>query len=172
MTPVYSGGLVYEYTQEENGYGLVEISGSSITERPDFAALQSAFANTPAPSGDGGYKPNGQPSTCPAQSSTWLPGTDALPAIPDGAVQYMSQGAGKGPGLKGNNGAGSQNAGGASTATATPGSGAVTATGSAASSTSKGAATSLHAPEFSLAPVVCGLVVIISSLIGATFQLL
>lgn len=172
MTPVYSGGLVYEYTQEENKYGLVELSGSGVTENADFAALKSAYASTPMPSGDGGYKPNGKPSTCPAQSSTWLPGTDSLPAIPDGAVKYMTDGAGKGPGLKGNNGAGSQNAGGASTATATPGSGAVTATGGAASSTSKGAAASLHAPELSLAPFVCGLVVILSSMVGATFQLL
>lgn len=172
MTPVYSGGLVYEYSMEENKFGLVTISGSSVSENADFAALQSAYANTPMPSGDGGYKTSNPKSNCPSQSDTWLPGTDNLPVIPDGAVKYMSQGAGPGPGLKGNNGAGSQNAGGASTATATPGSGAVTATGSAASSTSKGAAASLHAPELSLAPFICGLVVVLSSVVGATFQLL
>jgi hypothetical protein len=168
MTPVYSGGLVYEYSQEANDYGLVTISGNSVTELPDFAALQTAYQNTPQPSGDGGYKSTGNPSTCPAQSSTWLPASDALPAIPAGAVKYLSQGAGPGPGLKGNNGAGSQNAGGASTATATAGSGKVTATGSAASSTAtKGAASSLRASDVTLAPFLCGLVVVLSSMFGA-----
>lgn len=159
---------MYEYSQESNDYGLVTISGNSVTELPDFAALQTAYQNTPVPSGDGGYKSTGTPSTCPAQSSTWLPGSDALPAMPAGAVKYLSQGAGPGPGLKGNNGAGSQNAGGASTATATAGSGAVTATGSAAGSTStKGAASSLHASDLALAPFLCGLVVVFSSMFGA-----
>ena len=32
MSAVYSGGLVYEYSEEENGYGLVTIDGSSVTE--------------------------------------------------------------------------------------------------------------------------------------------
>jgi len=40
MTSVYSGGLVYEYSEEPNKFGLVSISGSSVTELPDFAALQ------------------------------------------------------------------------------------------------------------------------------------
>ena len=171
MTPVYSGGLVYEYSQESNDYGLVTISGSSVSERPDFSALETAFKNTPMPSGDGGYKQNGAISQCPSQSSTWLPGSDSLPAMPAGAVQYLNQGAGAGPGLKGNNGDGSQNAGGASSATATVGSGAVTATGtagSASSTSSKGAAASMRAPEMSVAPFVCGLVVVLSSMIGAS----
>lgn len=169
MTPVYSGGLVYEYSQEESNYGLVKLSGSDVSELPSFAALQSAFSNSAAPSGDGGYKSSGSVSTCPRKSDTWLPDNDNLPAIPAGAVKYMSTGAGKGPGLKGNNGAGSQNAGGASTATAKPGSGTASVTGSTATSTasSKSAASSVHVPEFSFAPLVCGFVVVLSSMVGA-----
>ena len=179
MTPVYSGGLVYEYSQESNDYGLVNINGNSVSELPDFTALQAAYKNTSMPTGDGGYKSTGSPSKCPAQSDTWLPGTDALPAIPAGAVTYLSHGAGTGPGLKGNDGAGSQNAGGASSGTATAGSGQVTATGAAASGSSstgsatasKAAAANLHMPSMSLAPFVCGVVVVLSSMLGATLVL-
>ena len=42
MTPVYSGGLVYEYSEEGSGYGLVSIDGTSITETSDFQALGEA----------------------------------------------------------------------------------------------------------------------------------
>ena len=86
MTFVYSGGLVYEYSQEASNYGLVTISGSSVTERADFTALQTAFAGTSNPSGDGGYNSTGGASGCPAQSSTWNVTSDALPAIPSAAA--------------------------------------------------------------------------------------
>ena len=86
MTGVYSGGLVYEYSQEGNNYGLVTISGSTVTEDPDFAALQSAFKATGNPTGDGGYNSTGGASGCPAKSATWNVTSDALPAIPSGAA--------------------------------------------------------------------------------------
>ncbi|KAK4934339.1 beta-glucanosyltransferase [Elasticomyces elasticus] len=169
MTPVYSGGLVYEYSQEGNGYGLVNINGNSVSERPDFTALQSAFANTKAPSGDGGYSSSNKPSNCPPHSSTWDVTSDALPAIPGKANTYMSKGAGKGPGL---NGPGSQDAGTASSATATPGSGQVTATasssaGATGTATKVSAAAGLRVPEFGFAPFVCGVVVLVGSVVGA-----
>lgn len=123
MTPVYSGGLVYEYSEEGSGYGLVEINGNSVTELDDFTAYQKALAAN-KPSGDGGYKQNLPPSQCPKPSNSWevtdFDGED-LPAIPDGAVKYLDNGAGSGPGL---NGDGSQwNSAGASDSTASPGSG-------------------------------------------------
>lgn len=165
MTNVYSGGLVYEYSEEGSGYGLVKISGSSVTETDDFAALASAFSKTPAPSGDGGYQSNLAKSNCPSESSTWevkdFTGEE-LPAIPEEAEKYMSSGAGTGPGLTG---AGSQDAGGASTATAQPGSGSVTAVASG-SATSKGAAGSLIMGELGMAPFVCTGVMMMFSLLG------
>ena len=175
MTGVYSGGLVYEYSQEDSNYGLVNIQGGTVTERPDFANLAKAYKDTPNPTGDGGYRSNaGAASKCPAKSSDWLPSNDALPAIPAGAVKFMTQGAGKGVGLKG---AGSQDAGGASTGTASAGSGQPTSTGSATSnqgadgnsgsSSSSGAATPLRIPEFQIAPLICVAVVTFSSLFGA-----
>lgn len=58
MTSVYSGGLVYEYSEEGSGYGLVKINGDSVTETSDFTALQKELASS-KPSGDGGYKDSG-----------------------------------------------------------------------------------------------------------------
>ncbi|EGP92403.1 unnamed protein product [Zymoseptoria tritici ST99CH_1A5] len=167
MTSVYSGGLVYEYSEEGHGFGLVKISGGQVTEKDDFDALSKALSGTKAPQGDGGYKSSGQASECPSTSDTWevidFTGTD-LPAMPDGAEKYMSQGAGAGPGLKGD---GSQNAGGESTGTATAGSGTVTATGKAKPSGSKGAASSVHMGEMSYAPFVMTGLVAMFSLFGA-----
>lgn len=160
MTGVYSGGLVYEYSQEGSHYGLVEISGGSVQELSDFDALKSAFANTPNPQGDGGYSSSGAASKCPAQSSTFAVSGDSLPAIPEPAKKYMTNGAGAGPGL---NGPGSMQAGTGSTGTATAGSGAVSATGSA----KKGAAGAVQAPGLSLTSVVCGLAVTFSTMLGA-----
>lgn len=161
MTSVYSGGLVYEYSQEASKFGLVDIqSDSSVEELADFDALQSALKNTPSPSGDGGYKSSGDASECPAKSSTWDVSNDDLPAIPEPAKQYMNKGAGTGPGLSGS---GSQNAGTASSGTATPGSGAVTATGSSHSDSAAG----MVVPEFNRAPFVMACVLLVSTFFGA-----
>ena len=173
MTSVYSGGLVYEYTKEgdstQQKFGLVSVSsdGSSVQELGDFSTLQNAYKNTPMPSGDGGYKSTGSASQCPPQSSTFLVGNDTLPAMPQQAQQYFKNGAGNGVGLTGS---GSQDVGAESTGSATAGSGQVTSTasGSSSSSTSKSAAASLHAPEMTVAPIVCGLVVVMSTLLGAS----
>lgn len=176
-TPVYSGGLVYEYTKEgdteQQKYGLVTAQGSSsATERPDFALLQKAFKDNQPPSGDGGYKPSGKASTCPTRSKTWLVDGDGLPAMPPKAKAFFKNGAGQGVGLTGE---GSQEVGAESTGTATPGSGAVTATGSSSSATGtssgESAASGLRAPDFTVMPLVCGLVVVVSSLLGGAILL-
>jgi 1,3-beta-glucanosyltransferase GAS5 len=162
MTSVYSGGLVYEYSQEASKFGLVEISGGNVKTLPDYDTLKSKLAKTPAPSDDGGYKQNGGASTCPPRSDTWDVDGDGLPAIPAPAMKYMSSGAGKGPGLTGD---GSQNAGTQSTGTATAGSGKPSQTGGSASS--KGAAASVRVPEWTAAPFVMTAVVFLSTLAGA-----
>jgi hypothetical protein len=87
MTAVYSGGLAYEYSMEDNGYGMVTIdsSGNSVSEGPSFGTYQKALAATANPSGDGGYSSTGAKSDCPAQSPTWNVTGSALPAIPASA---------------------------------------------------------------------------------------
>ncbi|KAF2140659.1 glycoside hydrolase family 72 protein [Aplosporella prunicola CBS 121167] len=170
MTGVYSGGLVYEYAEEGNNYGLAKLSSDSATENDDFTAYKNALEKTPAPSGDGGYKKDGKASTCPSKSKTWDVDSDSLPAIPEPAKEYMTKGAGERKGLKG----GSQNAGTQSSGTATAGSGEVTATATGGSSSSTGgsssgsAASGLRVPAFEIAPLVCTMVVLGSTLFGAT----
>ena len=167
---------MYEYTVEgdakQQKFGLVDIQAGKAVEQPDFASLQTAFKNTPQPTGDGGYKPSGDASVCPPASSSWLVGNDTLPAMPPQASQYFKNGAGQGPGLQGS---GSQDSGAESTGTATAGSGQPTTTGTANAGSSGGSGTSSSAaanavriPEFSAAPYACGLVVMVSTLLGAT----
>jgi hypothetical protein len=137
MTPVFSGGLVYEYSNEGNGYGLVDITDGVVTTTDQYDYLLAAYKNTTNPTGDGGATTTtGSASTCPTKSSDWDVSGDALPAIPTPAEKYMTEGAGTGPGL---DGAGSQEAGDSeneSQGTATAGSGEVTYTASSGSSTS------------------------------------
>lgn len=163
MTAVYSGGLVYEYSQEASKYGLVEISGNTVTELDDFKTLKDKLAQTPAPTDDGGYLQKGSASTCPSKSSTWNVDGDGLPAIPVPAKKYMTSGAGKGPGLEGK---GSQEAGTQSSGTATAGSGTVTSTST--STKSAGAGSSVRVPEWTVAPFACFAIVFASSLFGAS----
>jgi hypothetical protein len=171
MTAVYSGGLVYEYSQEDSNYGLVKLQGGQVSEMDDFTTLKNAFAKTPAPTGDGGYKTDGKASTCPDKSNTWNVTISAnkLPTFPSQASDFLKKGAGAGPGLKG---AGSQNAGPATTDLAGESDGAVTSGGASPSgaSPSKGAAASMR-PEFGVAPFVCGAIVLVSSMLGGALVL-
>ncbi|CAO2647343.1 Nn.00g082650.m01.CDS01 [Neocucurbitaria sp. VM-36] len=147
MTSVYSGGLVYEYTVEPNGYGIVEIGDDGeITPNDDFKRLKTAYEATDNPTGDGGYKQSGSASECPAQSDEWEVEGTGLPAMPTGASKYMDEGAGTGPGLDGD---GSHFAGEPSESTATAGSGNPTRTPtgeSSGNSSSQGAAAGLEVP--------------------------
>ena len=137
MTGVFSGGLVYEYSEEGNGYGLVTISDDKVTPNADFTYLQSAYAAQTNPTGSGGASSTSAASTCPTESADWDVANDDLPAIPAAAEKLMSTGAGTGPGL---NGTGSQESGDSETessGTATAGSGEVTATGTSSSTSTK-----------------------------------
>lgn len=157
MTSVFSGGLVYEYSQEPSGYGIVEINGGEVTELPDYEELRNAFNETPNPSGDGGAKA-GEPSRCPPRSPTWEVDSDRLPAIPEPAMKYFEDGAGTGPGL---DGPGSQDAGVTSSGEAEPGSSTTTD-----SDDSESAATTA-AP---FPTVVSGFAIAVSLLFGVAFM--
>lgn len=173
MTPVYSGGLVYEYSEESDnaGFGLVKIkSDTEVDDKDDFTALKSAFQKSPAPTGDGGYKTDNKPSTCPKKSAHWDVDMDddKLPVMPDGVTDMFKNGAGKPPGLKG----GSQEAGSDKVETGDAASGAVTSgattggNGSGSSSGSSGSDDKKGAAS-GLAPVASGLVLLVSLLAGS-----
>ncbi|KAL2020439.1 hypothetical protein VTK56DRAFT_8405 [Thermocarpiscus australiensis] len=174
MTGVYSGGLMYEYSMEANKYGIVEIEGGQDNggldqtgarkELPEFAAFASALKKWPAPTGDGGYTSTTKAVPCPTKDASWMVDTDTLPAIPEGAKKYFTEGAGKGPGL---NGPGSQFATDqASTSdggTGPSGSG----TSGASSSSSSSAAMRGTVPSTDMAPFVISGVVFFFTLVGA-----
>lgn len=144
MTGVYSGGLVYEYSEEGSKYGLVELDGNSVKELPDFSALKDALANTTAPKGDGGYNSQGGPSPCPKKSDKWEVDLkdDELPKLPQGADEFFKKGAGKGPGLAG---PGSQEAGSSNENIGDAGAGTVTNNnGTQSGQKKKGAAASVR----------------------------
>lgn len=161
MTSVYSGGLMYEYALEPNNFGIAKIASpeaSSVTELDGFAKFEKALKENPAPTGDGGFTSTTSAVACPTKNSNWLVDSTLLPAIPNGAQKFMSDGAGTGPGLKGD---GSQNAGdGTSTGDASPGSGTVTAT---PSSSHNAAGSGMNAGGVDKAAfVVTGLVVVLT----------
>ena len=116
MSPVFSGGLVYEWSQEVSDYGLVEINGSSLTLLQDFYNLKKQYANNPNPSGNGGFNANGEPSACPPNSTDFTV-AGFIPSTPPQALEYIRGGAGT---PTGNNGS-SQDLGGNATSTVQPG---------------------------------------------------
>ncbi|KAK4191572.1 Glucanosyltransferase-domain-containing protein [Podospora australis] len=138
MTSVFSGGLMYEYAMEENGYGIANIpnpKASSVQPGPDFSKFAAALKANPPPKGDGGFSPTTHSVPCPTKDANWLVDTELIPAMPEKAKELIIHGAGVGPGLKGE---GSQNAveAGTSTGDATPGSGSVIPTASNSGSVS------------------------------------
>jgi hypothetical protein len=89
MTGVYSGGLMYEYALEENGYGIAKISNSKassgVQEQDGFAKFASALKANPAPTGNGGFTSTTSSVPCPTKDGNWLVDSTLLPAIPEGA---------------------------------------------------------------------------------------
>lgn len=90
MSAVFSGGLVYEYTEEDNKYGLVLISSDNrtVTTNDDFDNLKEQFSSATNPSGDGGYQTSLPHSNCPPQTNQWE-ASDTVPETPKGALKYI-----------------------------------------------------------------------------------
>ncbi|GMF05356.1 unnamed protein product [[Candida] boidinii] len=96
MSSVFSGGLVYEYSQEEADYGLVNITSSNnVTILQDFTNLKGEYEKTPNPSGDGGYSSYDPPSQCPTSWNFSI----TVPDTPKKALTYFDNGAGEGWGF-------------------------------------------------------------------------
>lgn len=89
MSSVFSGGIVYEYSNESNNYGLVQLSSDnlSVTTNQDFDNLKKQYASA-NPTGDGGYHTSLAYSNCPPQSNSWE-ASNNLPPTPNGALKYI-----------------------------------------------------------------------------------
>ncbi|KAK7680074.1 hypothetical protein QCA50_016799 [Cerrena zonata] len=90
MSSVFSGGLVYEYSEESNKYGLVKISSDNktVSTNDDFDNLKAEFKKTENPKGDGEYQADLKYSECPTNSSTWE-AKEKVPSTPKGALKYI-----------------------------------------------------------------------------------
>lgn len=84
MTDVWSGGIVYEYFQETNNYGLVTQIGGSVSPLPDYTALSLQLNNIhPTRIQSASYTPSNTPPSCPTTAtSVWMAAT-SLPPTPN-----------------------------------------------------------------------------------------
>ncbi|KAK3713165.1 hypothetical protein LTR37_008598 [Vermiconidia calcicola] len=86
MSPVLSGGVLWAYFEEGEDYGLVEVSGASVSELRDFDNLESQIEIViPSTGSIGAYLPSNSPASCPTQDASWS-ATTALPPPPSKAV--------------------------------------------------------------------------------------
>ncbi|KAK6956831.1 hypothetical protein Daesc_002112 [Daldinia eschscholtzii] len=81
MTSVFSGGIVYEYFEAENHYGLVSVDGDSVSPYPEYTSLSSQLAKvTPSLTQSSAYKPSNTAPACPrVGGTTWAAAASPLP---------------------------------------------------------------------------------------------
>nr|QFF92533.1 13-beta-glucanosyltransferase isoform 1 [Botrytis fabae] len=81
MTEVWSGGIVYMYFQEANDYGLVSVSGDSVSKLSDFTALSKQLASaTPSFTNSASYTvTNTVAQACPATGTAWAASSNLPP---------------------------------------------------------------------------------------------
>ncbi|KAL3427450.1 glycolipid anchored surface protein [Phlyctema vagabunda] len=88
MSEVFSGGIVYEYFQEDNDYGLVSVDGDSVSTLSDYNAWATEIASvTVTGVNSASYTPtNTVQQDCPAVATNWLVSESGLPPTPNQAV--------------------------------------------------------------------------------------
>jgi len=95
MTNVLSGGLVYEYVEEVNNYGLVQVVNSTYAYplNPEFNTFKSQVAKiNPTRLSMDTYSQNLPQQACPAVTSAWQSASSPLPPVANhAACQCMFQ---------------------------------------------------------------------------------
>lgn len=167
MSAVYSGGIMYEYSKEDNDYGIVTIDGDSVSKSDEYALFKKALAANATPTGSGGAASSSKSAQCPPKASGWNVDPSLVPEMPSQANKYMKSGAGSGPGLGGD---GSQNAAdsGTATASATAGTASPTTGGGSKSNSeeSDSAAPSLMLGPMDKAPFIVSGLTMVFTLFG------
>lgn len=101
MSEVYSGGLMYEYSIEDNEFGIVTLKGDDVKTGDEYDNFKSALSEYPMPTGDGGAASTTHSVDCPTSEALWQVDPSLIPEMPEQAQKYMDDGAGTGPGIKG-----------------------------------------------------------------------
>ncbi|KAK0740531.1 glycoside hydrolase family 72 protein [Schizothecium vesticola] len=102
MTDVFSGGIVYEYTQEDNKYGLVKLDkDGSVTLLQDFVAFKDQLAKVDFKTLQS-QKPSGPAPPAPKCDAKLIKtkgfnGNFTLPVLPPGAKEIIDGGVSPAP---------------------------------------------------------------------------
>ncbi len=89
MDDVFSGGIVYEYFQDTNDYGLVSaINDNTVSTIADFNAYSTQIhAVTPSATNSASYTPtNTALQACPTVDADWQVNPSTLPPTPNAAL--------------------------------------------------------------------------------------
>ncbi|PHH62654.1 hypothetical protein CDD81_6800 [Ophiocordyceps australis] len=85
ISSVFSGGIVYMYFQEENDYGLIQVSNGQVTRFEAFGALKAQLRKQPKAISRDAYTPRTEPRSCPPVSPIWQSHPN-LPPTPNSAL--------------------------------------------------------------------------------------
>ena len=85
MTSVWSGGIIYEYFEQdpEPGYGLVFVDSIKVSTLGNYRDVSTNMASA-SPSGvsSASYQPSNTPASCPAAGATELPPNPRAAVLP------------------------------------------------------------------------------------------
>ncbi|CAO3686099.1 unnamed protein product [Umbelopsis ramanniana] len=93
MSGIWSGGIVYEWSQQDNSYGLVQIDASgNVTPLTDYQNLKTELAKvSPKSVSMDSYSSNSQASQCPAENENWQASSNLPPTPSEGGCKCMTE---------------------------------------------------------------------------------